>query len=259
MTALALVLGAVALAAAVALWSRRRAGAHTGSGTDRLDPPHDRDDAPAAMREGVPGDFLLLIVSSPSGAGKTTLCSRLRSTYPDLRFSVSHTTRKPRGNEVDGREYHFVDTPTFEEMIRAGAFAEWARVHGHLYGTSLKEIEIARTSHHGVIFDIDYQGARQIKATVEGAVGVFLLPPSLEELERRLRGRGTEDEATTKRRLEAAESEIAHYGLFDYVIVNDDIERASDRLKAIVLAERSRRNRHAPLCEKMLLEGMGPR
>ncbi|MEJ7728339.1 MAG: guanylate kinase [Polyangiaceae bacterium] len=211
------------------------------------------------MSQSVPRDFLLLIVSSPSGAGKTTLCSKLRSTYPDLRFSVSHTTRKPRPRELDGREYHFVDTPTFEEMVRAGAFAEWARVHGHLYGTSLKEIEIARTSHHGVIFDIDYQGARQIKATVEGAVGVFLLPPSLEELERRLRGRGTEDEATTRRRLTAAKSEIAHYGLFDYVIVNDDIDHAFERLRAIVLSERSRRARHAPLCEKMLLEGMEPR
>jgi guanylate kinase len=211
------------------------------------------------MSQSVPRDFLLLIVSSPSGAGKTTLCSKLRSTYPDLRFSVSHTTRKPRPNELDGREYHFVDTPTFEEMIRAGAFAEWARVHGHLYGTSIKEIDIARNSHHGVIFDIDYQGARQIKATVEGAVGVFLLPPSLEELERRLRGRGTEDEATTRRRLTAAKSEIAHYGLFDYVIVNDDIDHAFERLRAIVLSERSRRARHAPLCEKMLLEGMEPR
>ena len=100
-------------------------------------------------------DFLLLIVSSPSGAGKTTLCNRLRGEFPGLRFSVSHTTRKPRPTEVDGREYHFVDRDVFEQMIRAGAFAEWAQVHGNLYGTSLHEIEVARATSRGVLFDVD--------------------------------------------------------------------------------------------------------
>jgi guanylate kinase len=202
-----------------------------------------------------PNDFLLLIVSSPSGAGKTTLCSRLRAELPDLRFSVSHTTRKPRPNEVNGREYHFIDAATFEHMIREGAFAEWARVHGNLYGTSVAEIEAARTNARGVLFDIDYQGARQIKARMPEAVGVFILPPSLAELERRLRGRGTEDEPTTRRRLEAAKGEIEHYGFFDYVVVNDDIERAYGDLRAVVLAERCRRGKHALLCERMLAEG----
>ncbi len=126
--------------------------------------------------EALSDDFLLLIVSSPSGAGKTTLCGRLRSEFPDLRFSVSHTTRRPRPNEVDGREYHFVDPNMFEQMIRIGAFAEWARVHDHLYGTSLKEIEIARATARGVLFDIDHQGARQIKASLPEAVAVFILP-----------------------------------------------------------------------------------
>jgi guanylate kinase len=200
-------------------------------------------------------DFLLLIVSSPSGAGKTTLCNRLRGEFPDLRFSVSHTTRKARPTEVDGREYHFVDAPTFEQMIRAGAFAEWARVHGNLYGTSVKEIDIARTAARGVLFDIDYQGARQIKARMPEAVSVFILPPSLSELERRLRGRGTEDEPTTLRRLQAAKGEIEHYGFFDYVVVNDDITRAYEQLRAVVFAERCRRARHALLCERMLAEG----
>jgi guanylate kinase len=200
-------------------------------------------------------DFLLLIVSSPSGAGKTTLCNRLRNEFPDLRFSVSHTTRKPRPTEVDGREYHFIDTPTFEEMIRLGAFAEWARVHDHLYGTSLKEIDLARTTARGVLFDIDYQGARQIKAAVPGAVGVFILPPSLQELERRLRGRGTEDEQTTRRRLHNAKGEIEQYGIFDYVIVNDEINRAYEQLRGVVYAERCRRPRLAGLCEQMLIEG----
>ncbi|MBK6516826.1 MAG: guanylate kinase [Polyangiaceae bacterium] len=203
--------------------------------------------------EGADG-FLLLILSSPSGAGKTTLCNRLRSEFPRLRFSVSHTTRKPRPTEVDGREYHFVDRPTFEQMVRAGAFAEWAEVHGNLYGTTLKEIEVARQTSDGVLFDIDYQGARQIKAHLPEAIGVFVLPPSLAELERRLRGRGTEDEATTVRRLEAAKREIAHYGLFDYVVVNDDVDAAYGRIRGIVLAERCKRRRWALRCEALLSE-----
>lgn len=206
-----------------------------------------------------PDDFLLLILSSPSGAGKTTLCNRLRGEFPDLRFSVSHTTRQPRPTEVDGREYHFVDTATFERMIRAGSFAEWARVHDHLYGTSMKEIEIARATSSGVLFDIDYQGARQIRAALPCAISVFVLPPSLEELERRLRGRGTEDEETTQRRLRNAKGEIEHYGFFDYVIVNDDITRAYEQLRSIALAERCKRARRAGLCEQMLGRGKEPR
>ncbi len=198
--------------------------------------------------------FLLLILSSPSGAGKTTLSNRLRGEFPQLRFSVSHTTRKPRPTEVDGREYHFVTRADFERLIREGAFAEHAEVHGNLYGTTIKEIELARQSSDGVLFDIDYQGARQIKAHFPEAVGVFVLPPSLEELERRLRGRGTEDEPTTRRRLEAAKREIAHYGFFDYVVVNDDIERAYGCLRGVVLAERCRRERWALRCESLLHE-----
>src|SRR3954463_2271951 len=202
-----------------------------------------------------PDDFLLLILSSPSGAGKTTLCNRLRGEFPDLRFSVSHTTRKPRPTEIDGREYHFIDGDTFEEMVRIGAFAEWARVHDHLYGTALKEIEIAKATARGVLFDIDYQGARQIKAALPGAVGVFILPPSLAELERRLRGRGTEDEQTAVRRLNNAKGEIEHYGIFDYVIVNDEINRAYEQLRGVVYAERCKRPRLAALCEQLLIDG----
>jgi len=203
-------------------------------------------------------DFLLLIISSPSGAGKTTLTNRLKTEFQkpseSLRFSVSHTTRPPRATEQDGREYHFIDRPAFEGMIKERAFAEHAEVHGNLYGTSVKEIEIARAEASGVIFDVDYQGARQIKAHFPEAVGVFILPPSLTELERRLRGRGTEDEPTTKRRLAAAQREIEHYGFFDYVIVNDDITKAHEKLRGIVLAERCRRARHALVCESMLQE-----
>lgn len=203
-------------------------------------------------------EFLLLIISSPSGAGKTTLTNLIKTEFQkpseSLRFSVSHTTRTPRPTEQDGREYHFVDRHTFEGMVRAGAFAEHAEVHGNLYGTSVKEIELARAEASGVIFDIDYQGARQIKATFPEAVGVFILPPSLDELARRLRGRGTEDEPTTKRRLAAAQREIEHYGFFDYVVVNDDITKAHHKLRGIIFAERCRRERHALLCESMLQE-----
>jgi guanylate kinase len=174
----------------------------------------------------------------------------------DLRFSVSHTTRKPRPNEVDGREYHFVDEAAFQAMASRGEFAEWARVHQSSYGTSKREIELARTlpDFRGVLFDIDYQGARQIRAAYPEAVGVFILPPSLDELERRLRARGTESDEVASRRLAAAKGEIAHYGFFDYVIVNDDVERAFEKLRGVVLAERSRRARLAGLCERMLLE-----
>ncbi|NUO47909.1 MAG: guanylate kinase [Polyangiaceae bacterium] len=200
-------------------------------------------------------EFLLLILSSPSGAGKTTLFNRLRGEFPRLRFSVSHTTRNPRPTEVHGREYHFVDRPTFLGMVEAGAFAEYAEVHGNLYGTSIREIDLARGDDaDGVLFDVDYQGARQIKAAFPDAVGVFVLPPSLAELERRLRGRGTEDDAATARRLAAAKAEIEHYGFFDYILVNDDVDKAYGKLRGILLAERCRRDRWAKRCEELLLE-----
>jgi guanylate kinase len=199
-------------------------------------------------------EFLMLIVSSPSGAGKTTLCTRLRAEFPSLRFSVSYTTRPPRPTEADGREYHFVDDATFKAMITDDAFAEWACVHGRYYGTDRREIEAARQDGSGVLFDIDYQGARQIKASYPEAVGVFILPPSLEELERRLRGRGTEDEAATVRRLTNAKREIGHYVFFDYVVVNDDIDVAYERLRSVWFAEKSRRFRVAGRCEQLLAE-----
>jgi guanylate kinase len=201
-------------------------------------------------------DFLLLIISSPSGAGKTTLCNRLRAEFPRLAFSVSHTTRKPRANERDGREYHFVDVPKFREMVDANAFAEWAEVFGNYYGTSLAEIARARNDNaDGILFDIDYQGARQIRAMVPAATSVFILPPSLQELERRLRSRASDDEAVMQRRLATARHEIDHYALFDYLVVNDDIDKAYDRLRSVVIAESARRVRKAPLAEQLLRSG----
>ncbi|MGC4088288.1 MAG: guanylate kinase [Polyangiaceae bacterium] len=199
---------------------------------------------------------LQLIVSSPSGAGKTTLTNRLLQRVPDLRFSVSHTTRSPRENELDGREYHFVTRAVFEQHIEAGAFLEWAEVHGNLYGTSRLEIERSRQA-RGVIFDIDHQGARQIKSSSPDAVAVFILPPSMHVLEQRLRGRRSEDEATIMRRFRAALEEIAHYGLFDYVLVNDNLDEATNQLISIFLAEECRRGRASRRAERLLAEGRG--
>jgi guanylate kinase len=202
-------------------------------------------------------DFLLLILSSPSGAGKTTLTRMLLDRCPDLRFSVSHTTRRPRAGEVDGRDYHFVDRAHFMELVARGAFLEWAEVHGNLYGTSVAEIDRARAipGCKGMLFDIDYQGARQIKSKVDTVVTVFILPPSMAELERRLRGRASETEAVVQARFLVAKQEIEHYALFDYVVVNEEIQRAFDELRSIVVAERARRECRAPLAESLLRNG----
>lgn len=198
-------------------------------------------------------DLLLLIISSPSGAGKTTLTRDLLLRYPELAFSVSHTTRSPRPGEVSGHDYHFVSRDEFLRLTREDAFAEWAEVHGNLYGTSLSELErCRREGKRGIVFDIDYQGARQIKARRQDAVGVFVLPPTMEELKERLRRRASDDDATIERRYRNAQLEIAHYGLFDYVIVNDQLEDAKERLRSIVLAEQSRRERMALSAENML-------
>lgn len=202
-------------------------------------------------------DFLLLVLSSPSGAGKTTLTRKLLESQPDLRFSVSHTTRAPRANEVDGHDYHFVDRAGFQDLVRGGAFLEWAEVHGNLYGTSVAEIERAKAipGCSGLIFDIDYQGARQIKSKVEDVTAVFILPPSMQELERRLRGRASETEEAVQKRFTAAQLEIEHYALFDYLVVNDDLTRAFDELRSIVVAEGARRRRRSPLAEALLRTG----
>jgi guanylate kinase len=197
---------------------------------------------------------LLLIVSSPSGAGKSTLTRRLLASIPDTRFSVSHTTRQPRSGEQDGREYHFVSREIFEHLFKQGEFLEWAGVHQNLYGTSRMEIERARGA-RGLIFDVDHQGARQIKAAVPDAVAIFILPPSMQVLEQRLRGRASEDEAAFRVRFDAARNEIAHYGLFDYVLVNDELEEATLNLESIFRAEECRRQRAARVAEALLAAG----
>jgi guanylate kinase len=198
-------------------------------------------------------DLILLIISSPSGAGKTTLTHRLLQEFSDFRFSVSHTTRQPRANEVDGQDYHFVDEKAFRDIIDENGFAEWAEVHGNLYGTSVTEIALARAAgKSGVLFDVDYQGARQIKEKFPHAIGVFILPPSMEELRRRLDGRGSDDADSRRRRFDKAREEIGHYPFFDYMIVNDELQRALTELRGIVLAEGCKQWRVAARAESLL-------
>ena len=202
-------------------------------------------------------DFLLLILSSPSGAGKTTLTRMLLERCPDLRFSVSHTTRAARANEVDGRDYHFIDRERFLELVAAEAFLEWAEVHGNLYGTSIAEVTRARTTEgcRGMVFDIDYQGARQIKSKAPDVVTAFIVPPSMQELQRRLRGRASETEEAVQRRFAVAKREIEHYALFDYLVINESVNGAFDELRSIVVAERTRRARRALKAESLLRTG----
>ncbi|HUB05548.1 MAG TPA: guanylate kinase [Myxococcales bacterium] len=185
---------------------------------------------------------LLLILSAPSGAGKTTLARYLLAAEPDARLSVSTTTRAPRGQEVEGRDYHFVGEAEFQRMVEGGEFLEWARVHGFRYGTSRMVVERAlREAASLTIFDIDVQGGSAIKSQFPQAVTVFILPPSLAELEARLRGRGTDSEEVIQLRLEAARSEILR-GLaeYDYLVVNRVLEEAGADLSAIVRAARCR-------------------
>jgi guanylate kinase len=198
-------------------------------------------------------EFILLAICSPSGAGKSTLTQHLLTELPELTFSVSHTTRAPRGEEVYGEHYYFVDRQAFEAMIDVGSFAEWAVVHDNLYGTSLDELQRARDAgKRGIVFDIDHQGARQLRARLPDAVSVFVLPPSMEELRRRLVGRGTDHNDVIERRLAKARDEISHYGFFDYLIVNDDLENAKRTILAIALAELARCARVACAAEELL-------
>jgi guanylate kinase len=181
---------------------------------------------------------LLFIVTAPSGAGKSSLVNAVLAEDPRLALSVSYTTRAPREGEQDGREYHFVDRPEFQRMVEGGEFLESAEVHGNLYATSQKQIADMRAAGRDVVLEIDWQGAQQVRQMFPEAVGVFILPPSASELERRLRARGKDSDATIRRRLAAAEAEIGHAAEFDYVILNNDFEEARRDLAAIVRASR---------------------
>ncbi len=196
---------------------------------------------PPAGAEARPG--LLLVLSAPSGAGKTTLAHRFRAAHPDAVFSISATTRAPRGAERDGVDYHFVTPARFAELVAERAFAEWAEVHGQRYGTLRATVDAALRAGRIALFDIDVQGGEQIEAAgPRDTATVLVLTPTIAELERRLRGRSTDSEDSIRRRLDAARAEVAR-GLasYDYVLVNDELERAQERLDAIAEHERARR------------------
>jgi guanylate kinase len=180
---------------------------------------------------------LLVIVSSPSGAGKTTLCHRLMTEFPRVRFSVSYTTRPARPTETEGKDYHFVSVEDFHKMAAQGEFAEWAEVHGNFYGTTYAAVDSALSGGDDVLFDIDWQGGRQLKDKYEkDAVMVWILPPSLDVLEQRLRKRATDTAEVIERRLLMAKSELKEYGIYDYLIVNDDLDKAYDELRSVYQA-----------------------
>jgi guanylate kinase len=181
---------------------------------------------------------LLFIVTAPSGAGKSSLVNAVLADDPALALSISYTTRAPRPGETNGREYHFVDRAAFQRMLDAGEFLESAEVHGNFYATSQKQIAAERATGRDVVLEIDWQGAEQVRRIFPEAIGVFILPPSSAELERRLRARGKDSDAVIRRRLAAAETEMSHAGEFDYVIINNEFEEARRDLAAVVRASR---------------------
>lgn len=188
---------------------------------------------------GPPGH--LFVLSAPSGTGKTTVVQRLCASVPRLQFSITHTTRTPRPGEQHGTSYFFVAEPTFRQMIAAHAFLEWAEVHGNLYGTAAAPIRAWRQAGEDVLLDVDVQGARAVKVYDPRATLIFLLPPSLEVLAERLRGRGTEDEATLQRRLRQAQVEMAARDAYHYVLTNEDVAATTEAIAQIILRHRTPR------------------
>jgi len=194
----------------------------------------------------------VIVVSAPSGAGKTTILSRVLRELPGIRFSVSHTTRPPRELEKDGVDYHFVDEAEFARLEQQGAFLESASVYGHHYGTCRREHERAQEDGVDLLLDLDVQGASQVRAKLPDAVSIFILPPSYQDLEQRLRGRAQDGEEAIRRRLREAGQELGHYGAYDYALVNDDLDHSVEELKSVIRAARARVSRRADEAREIL-------
>jgi guanylate kinase len=194
----------------------------------------------------------MIVVSGPSGAGKSTVLARALAEMDRLRFSISHTTRRPRPGEKDGIDYHFSTRPKFLSMKDSGHFLEWAEVHGELYGTARSEYDRARGQGVDLLLDVDVQGAAQVRAQFPDAVSIFIMPPSYKALERRLRGRGPEDEAQFRRRLDAAREELSLYRQYKFAIVNEHLEDSVEELKSVIRAARCRTDRVDGLAQGIL-------
>jgi guanylate kinase len=188
-------------------------------------------------------DFVFIVISAPSGTGKTSICQRLLAACPNLRFSVSHTTRKPRPGEEEGKDYFFISETSFRERITRGEFVEWVENYGQFYGTSITAIDSCRKEGCDLIIDVETRGARRLKECYPGGIFVFVLPPSFAELKKRLIKRGFDGEEEIRRRLDKACEEIREVAWYDYVIFNECLDEAADRLRAIYVAEKSRRER----------------
>lgn len=193
------------------------------------------------MRKG-----LIFVVSAPSGAGKTSLCKRVVELFTDLRHSISYTTRAPRGGEREGVDYHFVSEGRFLEMVANDQFVEWAFVHGNRYGTAVDSLRRYEEEGIDVILDIDVQGAAQIRKKLKRGVYIFVLPPTPEDLEKRLRGRGTEGDEVIRERLSNAREEVGQISNYDYIIINDLFDDAVERLKSVIVTERCRKDSVLP-------------
>ncbi|MFC1821514.1 guanylate kinase [Thermodesulfobacteriota bacterium] len=196
----------------------------------------------------------LYVISGPSGAGKSTIITRVRKKLPELVYSISHTSRRPRGNEQDAVHYHFVDRRTFLRMIEEGAFLEWAEVYGEYYGTSLSSLNDQLSKGYDVLMDLDSQGAQNIKKNIAEPVLVYILPPSLEVLEKRLRKRATDDEQVMITRISSAAASLQECLWYDYIIINDDLDKAVEAIEAIIISHQFRSDRMRPKAERILMD-----
>lgn len=209
-------------------------------------------DAPKALVTSQVTPGTLFVVSSPSGGGKGTLIRRVLGSVPNLSYSVSYTTRTPRNGEVHGREYYFVNRETFETMVRGNEFLEWAEVHGNLYGTSKQQVAVETAAGTDIVLEVDVQGAASIRNLTLDSVSIFILPPSYETLRERLIARGTDSAEQLALRLNNAPEELRQFSCFDYVIINDDVDRAAHQLAAIIYGERARCERQDKVVKQVI-------